>query len=75
MYGYRDADGAWHGHVVILVDKNGRNTGHKGLMLGAHGTPVSAVQFVTAEGFEQGCFKIPEMRLLNVLRPTISDAQ
>ena len=60
---------------MILVDKNGRNTGHKGLMLGAHGTPVSAVQFVTAEGFEQGCFKIPEMRLLNVLRPTISDAQ
>lgn len=69
VYGYRDDAGAWHGHVVILVDKTGRDTGHKGLVLGAQGSPVSAVQFVTFAGFEQGYFKTPEMRLLNVLRP------
>lgn len=70
VYGYRDDAGDWHGHVVILVDKTGRSTGHKGLVLGAHGTPVSAVQLVTFAGFEQGYFKTPNMRLLNVLRPT-----
>gem|GEM_PF-2573691 len=69
VYGYRDGAGAWHGHVVILVDKTGRETGHRGLVLGAQGSPVSAVQLVTVTGFEQGYFKTPEMRLLNVLRP------
>lgn len=71
VYGYKDDAGAWHGHVVILVDKTGRNTGQKGLVLGAQGTPVSAVQLVTFDGFEQGYFKNPEMRLLNVLRPIV----
>ena len=71
VYGYRDDAGAWHGHVVILVDKTGRETGHKGLVLGAQGSPVSAVQFVTFDGFDLGYFKSPEMRLLNVLRPTL----
>jgi cell wall-associated NlpC family hydrolase len=71
VYGYRDDAGAWHGHVVILVDKTGHDTGLKGLVLGAQGAPVSAVQFVTFEGFEQGYFKTPEMRLLNVLRPLV----
>jgi cell wall-associated NlpC family hydrolase len=69
VYGYRDDAGAWHGHVVILVDKTGRTTGHAGLVLGAQGTPVGAVQFVTFDGFAQGYFKNPAMRLLNVLRP------
>jgi len=71
VYGYRDSAGAWHGHVVILVDKTGHDTGHRGLVLGAQGSPVSAVQFVTFDGFEQGYFKTPEMRLLNVLRPLV----
>lgn len=69
VYGYRDDAGEWHGHVVVLVDKTGHDTGRKGLVLGAHGSPVSAVQLVTFEGFEQGYFKTEEMRLLNVLRP------
>jgi cell wall-associated NlpC family hydrolase len=69
VYGHRDAGGEWHGHVVILVDKEGQLTGHAGLVLGAHGTPVSAVAFVTAAGFADGWFRTPEMRLLNVLRP------
>jgi cell wall-associated NlpC family hydrolase len=71
VYGYRDDAGAWHGHVVILVDKTGHDTGHRGLVLGAQGSPVSAVQFVTFAGFELGYFKTPEMRLLNVLRPMV----
>lgn len=69
VYGYRDGAGAWHGHVVILVDKTGRSTGWRGLVLGAHGSPVSAVRFVTFEGFDEGYFKTPAMRLVNVLRP------
>lgn len=75
VYGYRDDDGTWHGHVVILVDKTGRITGHQGLVLGAHGTPVSAVQFVVADGFDQGWFKTPEMRFLNALRPSVPDVE
>ena len=74
VYGYRDAAGAWHGHVVILVEKTGDLTGRKGLVLGAHGTPVSAVQLVTFDGFEQGWFKTPDMRLLSVLRPVAPPA-
>ncbi|MEM9158729.1 MAG: NlpC/P60 family protein [Verrucomicrobiota bacterium] len=68
VYGYRDASNKWHGHVVILVDKDGSLTGRKGLMLGAHGRPVNAVQFVTSDGFEKGYFKQPKMKLCNVLR-------
>jgi len=68
VYGYRDAKKRWHGHVVILVDKDGKLTGHKGLVLGAHGGEVGEVQFVTFKGFEEGYFKEPEMRLCNVLR-------
>jgi cell wall-associated NlpC family hydrolase len=69
VYGYRDGNREWHGHVVILVDRTGHLTGHRGLMLGAHGAPVSAVRFVTTAGFEEGWFREPEMRLVNVLRP------
>lgn len=76
VYGYRDADDDWHGHVVILVDKTGEFTGQPGLVLGAHGTPVSAVAFVTTTGFTAGWFRTPEMRLVNVLRPVEpADAQ
>ncbi|HCR31106.1 MAG TPA: hypothetical protein DIV79_13925 [Opitutae bacterium] len=69
VYGYRDDKKRWHGHVVILVDKYGHATGHKGLVLGAHGGDVMAVQFVTFEGYEENYFKNPRMSLRNVLRP------
>ena len=68
VYGYRDEAGKWRGHVVILVDKDGGLTGHKGLVLGAHGASVGEVQYVTFTGFEKGYFKHPQMRLANVLR-------
>lgn len=68
VYGYRDEAGRWRGHVVILVDKDGGATGHRGLVLGAHGAGVDAVQFVTFTGFDKGYFKDPQMRLVNVLR-------
>jgi len=68
VYGYRGTDKRWRGHVVILVDRDGRSTGHKGLVLGAHGGSVGEVQFVTFAGFEAGYFKDPRMRLCNVLR-------
>tara|TARA_Y100001934_G_scaffold272413_1_gene360640 strand:+ start:11709 stop:12038 length:330 start_codon:yes stop_codon:yes gene_type:complete len=58
----------WHGHVVILIDHHGKISGHKGLVLGAHGGRVNVVQFVTFGGYEQGCFKKPKMKLCNVLR-------
>ncbi len=69
VYGYRDENKRWHGHVVILVDLDGSRTGHKGLVLGAHGGSVGQVQFVTFSGFDAGYFKDPKMRLCNVLRP------
>jgi cell wall-associated NlpC family hydrolase len=68
VYGYRDEAGKWRGHVVILVDKDGNTTGHRGLVLGAHGASVDGVQFVTFNGFDKGYFKDPKMRLVNVLR-------
>jgi len=68
VYGYWDATNKWHGHVVILVDQDGRNTGHKGLVLGAHGPPVDEVQFITFTGFDEGFYKTPQKRLHNVLR-------
>lgn len=68
VYGCRDEAREWHGHVVILVDKDGQRTGHKGLVLGAHGPPVDAVQFITFTGFEEGFYKTPQKRLCNVLR-------
>ena len=68
VYGYRDEAKRWRGHVVILVDKDGSTTGHKGLVLGAHGGTVDEVQFVTFTGFDDGYFKSPKMRLCNVLR-------
>ena len=68
VYGYRDEAGKWRGHVVILVDKDGDTTGHRGLVLGAHGGSVDEVQYVTFTGFEDGYFKDPQMRLVNVLR-------
>ena len=51
-----------------FIDKLGKISGHKGLVLGAHGGKVNAVQFVTFEGFEKGYFKNPKMKLCNVLR-------
>ena len=75
FYGYREHTKRWHGHVVILIDKDGRATGHKGLVLGAHGRPVSAVQFVTFTGFDDEYFRSPEMRLCNVLRVDDSNAE
>lgn len=71
VYGYRDGK-KWHGHVVILIDKQGKVSGHKGLVLGAHGGKVNSVQFITFKGYEQGYFKVPRMKLCNVLR--VSDA-
>jgi cell wall-associated NlpC family hydrolase len=68
VYGYRDKAGRWRGHVVILVDKDGGITGHKGLVLGAQGGSVGEVQYVTFTGFDKGYFKDPQMRLANVLR-------
>ncbi len=68
VYGSRNAGGKWEGHVVILIDRDGRATGHKGLVLGAHGGTVGAVRFVQFDGFEDGYFKVPRMRLCNVLR-------
>jgi cell wall-associated NlpC family hydrolase len=67
VYGYRDGK-KWHGHVVILIDKQGKISGHKGLVLGAHGGKVNAVQFVTFRGYEKGYFRNPKMKLRNVLR-------
>lgn len=67
VYGYRDGK-KWHGHVVILIDPDGRTSGHKGLVLGAHGGKVNAVQFVTFAGYERGYFKHPRMKLCNALR-------
>ena len=69
VYGYRDHRKKWHGHVVILVDKDGRTTGHKGLVLGAHGGDIMEVQLVTYAGFEKNYFKEPRLKLCNVLRP------
>ena len=68
VYGFRDEAGRWRGHVVILVDKDGSITGHKGLVLGAHGGSIGEVQYVTFSGFEKAYFKNPQMRLANVLR-------
>ncbi len=68
VYGYRDDKEKWHGHVVIAVDLDGKATGHKGLVLGAHGGAVGKVQFVTYKGFTSGYFRNPQMRLCNVLR-------
>jgi cell wall-associated NlpC family hydrolase len=70
VYGYRDQNenDRWRGHVVILVDKSGKATGHQGLVLGAHGANIRSVQFVTYDGFEDGYFGNPKMKLVNVLR-------
>lgn len=67
VYGYSKGK-QWFGHVVILIDKDGEDSGHKGLVLGAHGGDVNQVAFVTYEGFEEGYYKNPRMRLCNVLR-------
>ena len=53
---------------MILIDKDGETTGHKGLVLGAHGPPVDQVQFITFTGFEDGYYRSPQRRLRNVLR-------
>lgn len=68
IYGYTDAKKKWHGHVVILIDKDGSTTGHRGLALGAHGGNVRKVAFITYKGYDQGYYKLPQYRLQNVLR-------
>ena len=68
VYGYRDENKKWHGHVVILVDKDGKKTGHPGLVLGAHGGDIMEVQLVTYTGYKKQYFKHPRLKLLNVLR-------
>jgi len=73
VYGYWDETDVWRGHVVILVDKDGQATGHKGLVLGAHGPPVDQVQFITFTGFDEGYYKTPQKRLCNVLRVEASN--
>jgi len=74
IYGHQPEKGSWNGHVVILIDKDGSFTGHPGLTLGAHGGAVNAVQYITYSGFEEGFFKEPRMRLVNVLRAvTVSE--
>lgn len=72
VYGSRNVAGEWEGHVVILIDRDGNATGHRGLVLGAHGGTVGAVRFVQFDGFDDGYFKVPGMKLLNVLRPDSS---
>jgi hypothetical protein len=67
VYGYFE-EKQWHGHVVILMDKDGKQTGIKGLTLGAHGGDINAVQYITYEGFNLGYFKDPKLKLVNVLR-------
>lgn len=67
VYGYSEGK-KWFGHVVILIDKSGKVSGHPGLVLGAHGGDVDSVQFITYEGFDDGYFKHPRMKLCNVLR-------
>jgi hypothetical protein len=68
VYGYRDSTGKWRGHVVILIDKDGNATGHKGLVLGAHGGSIGQVQYITFSGFDAAYFASPKLRLANVLR-------
>lgn len=70
IYGYTDARKKWHGHVVILIDKDGSATGHRGLALGAHGGNVRKVAFITYTGYDQGYYKLPQYKLKNVLRVT-----
>lgn len=67
VYGYFDQK-RWFGHVVILMDKDGKQTGIKGLTLGAHGGDINSVQYITYEGFNRGYFKHPRLKLVNVLR-------
>lgn len=66
VYGETDEQGAWHGHVVILIDRNYHdNNGHDGIVLGSHGSV--GVQFVTFTGFPE-FWREPQMKLRNVLR-------
>tara|TARA_Y100001934_G_scaffold283160_1_gene400867 strand:+ start:2737 stop:3318 length:582 start_codon:yes stop_codon:yes gene_type:complete len=67
VYGFNDGR-KWTGHVVILIDRLGKISGHKGLVLGAHGDEVGSVEYVTFRGFDKKYFKQPEMKLANVLR-------
>jgi cell wall-associated NlpC family hydrolase len=68
VYGRRGKANRWEGHVVILMDKDGSRTGHRGLVLGAHGGGIDGVQFVTFTGYGEGYFGRPTMRLQNVIR-------
>jgi hypothetical protein len=50
VYGFLDENQKWHGHVVILVDKDYTDgTGRRGLVVGSHGG--LGVQFITYGGF------------------------
>lgn len=67
VYGYSKGK-KWYGHVVVLIDLDGLHSGHKGLVLGAHGGDVDQVAFITYDGFNEGYYKNPRMKLVNVLR-------
>ena len=77
VYGYKDDKKKWKGHVVVLIDKHGNLSGHKGLVLGSHGGEVAGVQYITFQGYDKGYFKTPKMKLCNILRvdSPISDSQ
>lgn len=70
VYGEIDAAGAWHGHVVILVDRAFGYGGHTGLVLGSHGGV--GVQFLTVRGFPE-YWREPAIQLRNVLRVVAHD--
>jgi NlpC/P60 family len=74
VYGKRSKRGKWHGHVVILIDKDGSLTGKRGLALGAHGGNIDSVQYITYKGHNRGYYVDPQMKLCNVIRVAGIDA-
>jgi hypothetical protein len=69
VYGFYDQDNAWHGHVVVLVDKEYvHGSGKRGLVVGSHGT--FGVAFITFEGFPETYRE--DGKLVAVLRATNS---
>ncbi len=67
VYGYTNLfTGKWHGHVVILIDKNYSSFFAKhGLVMGSHGKV--GVQFITYFGFPN-FYRFPFYRLRKILR-------